>query len=97
MVDELCEKDLEIRNLYGLHMRPAMMFAELAAGFDCEIKVRSGDMEVDGKSVAEVMTLGLPSGSKIQVVAQGSDASKAIEAIKDLVEIRLFDEDSAPD
>ncbi|MFI4911691.1 MAG: HPr family phosphocarrier protein [Sedimentisphaeraceae bacterium JB056] len=96
MVDELCETFLEIRNIYGLHMRPAMMFAELAAEFDCDIKVRSGDMEVDGKSVAEVMTLGLPSGARMQVVAQGEDASRAIEAIKDLVEIRLFDEDSAP-
>jgi phosphotransferase system HPr (HPr) family protein len=77
-------------------MRPAMMFAELAANFDCEIKVKSGDMEVDGKSVAEVMTLGLPSGARMQVVAQGVDASKAIEAIRELVEIRLFDEEGAP-
>lgn len=95
MVEELCEATLEIRNLYGLHMRPAMMFAELSATFESEIKVKSGDLEVDGKSVAEVMMLGLPNGAKMNVVASGADASRAIEAIKDLVEVRLFDEEAA--
>ena len=52
-------------------------------------------MEVDGKSVAEVMMLGLPNGAKMNVVASGADASRAIEAIKDLVEVRLFDEEAA--
>jgi phosphotransferase system HPr (HPr) family protein len=95
MVDE-CEANLEIRNLYGLHMRPAMLLAELAAGFECDVRLKSGEMEVDGKSVAEVMTLGLPSGAKMLVAAYGADAAAAVEAIKELVEVKLFDEQAAP-
>ncbi len=96
MVEEVCEIVVEIKNLYGLHMRPAMLFADLAGKFESEIKVRSGDMEIDGKSVAEVMTLGLSAGSKMMIMAQGADASAAVEAIRVLVEVRLFDESAAP-
>lgn len=96
MVDEVCEVVLEIKNLYGLHMRPAMLFADLAGKFESEIKVRAGNMEIDGKSVAEVMTLGLSSGAKMEVMAQGADASKAVDAIRELVEVRMFDESAAP-
>lgn len=95
MVDEICEIIVEIKNLYGLHMRPAMLFADLAGRFESDIKVRSGDMEIDGKSVAEVMTLGLSAGAKMEITAQGADASKAVDAIRDLVEVRMFDESAA--
>ncbi len=96
MVDEVCEIVVEIRNLYGLHMRPAMLFADLASKFESEITVKSGDMEIDGKSVAEVMTLGLSAGAKMEITAQGADASRAVDAIRELVEVRLFDESAAP-
>lgn len=89
------EAVMEIKNLYGLHMRPAMMFAELASGFDSEIRVVFDNMDVDGKSIAEVMTLGLPAGSKIKVIAKGCDSQKALDAIAELVEKRLFDEAEA--
>lgn len=95
MADDICEAVLEIKNLYGLHMRPAMLFAELAAGFSSDIQVVSGDMEVDGKSVAEVMTLGLSAGSKMKVIAKGQDAAKAIDAVKELVEVKMFEESAA--
>lgn len=95
MVDEICEIVVEIKNLYGLHMRPAMLFADLAGQFESDIRVKSGDMEIDGKSVAEVMTLGLSAGAKMEITAQGADASKAADAIRELVEVRMFDETAA--
>jgi len=84
--------DIEIRNANGLHMRPAMQFVDLASQFDSEIKVSDGRTEVDGKSIMQMTMLAATVGTKLVIIAEGSDGADAIEALKELVEDRLFDE-----
>jgi len=86
------ETTMEIRNADGLHMRPAMQFVDLASRFDCEVSVRNGQTTADGKSIMQMSMLAATCGTRLNVRAEGSDAEKAIEALRDLVEIRLFGE-----
>ena len=44
-----------IRNRQGLHARPVMQFVDLANRFPCEIHVRKGSLQVDGKSPMEMI------------------------------------------
>jgi len=87
-----CEADLEIRNTDGLHMRPAMQFVDIANRFDCEITVSSGQTSVDAKSIMQVSMLAATCGTKLTVRAEGPDAPEAIEALRELVEKKKFDE-----
>ena len=92
MEGSVCETSLQVRNSQGLHMRPAMLFVDMASQFACDIRVTSGDTEVDGKSIMQMTMLAAVRGTSLTVRAEGVDADKAIEALRDLVEVRRFDE-----
>jgi len=86
------ETELEIKNADGLHMRPAMQFVDIANRFDCDVSVSNGENSVDGKSIMQMSMLAATYGTRLKVRAKGADAQQAIEAIKELVEHKLFDE-----
>jgi phosphocarrier protein HPr len=88
----VCETDLEIRNAEGLHMRPAMRFVDVANRFDSDIAVSNGQIKVDGKSIMHISMLAATCGTKLKVRAEGRDAREAIDALRELVEVKHFDE-----
>jgi phosphocarrier protein len=81
-----------IRNKLGLHARPAMCFVDVAVAFASAITVRRADQTVDGKSIMQMMMLAATKGTELEVIAEGDDADKAIEALRKLVESG-FDEE----
>jgi len=88
----VCESEVEIRNADGLHMRPAMQFVDTASRFESEIKVSNAQTEVDGKSIMQMSMLAATYGTKLKLRAEGGDAQEAIEALRELVEVKKFDE-----
>jgi phosphotransferase system HPr (HPr) family protein len=86
------EADLEIKNAEGLHMRPAMRFVDIANRFDSDIAVSNSETKVDGKSIMQVSMLAATCGTKLRVRAEGPDAREAIDALRELVEEKHFDE-----
>ncbi len=90
------EAELEIKNADGLHMRPAMQFVDAASQFECEITVTNAENSVDGKSIMQMSMLAAICGTKIKVAAKGKDAQKAVEALRELVEVKKFGEAAAP-
>ncbi len=92
MSKEVCEIEVEIRNAEGLHMRPAMQFVDIANQYDSDITVSNGQTSVDGKSIMQMSMLAATVGTHLTIKAEGSDAARALEALKVLVEERKFDE-----
>jgi len=88
----VCETVVEIKNADGLHMRPAMQFVDAASRFDCDITVSSAGNSVDGKSIMQMSMLAATCGTKLTVKAQGADAQRAIDALRELVEVKMFNE-----
>ena len=86
------EVTVEIKNAHGLHMRPAMQFVDLASQFDCEITVSNGKIDVDGKSIMSMSMLAAEYGTRLKIRAEGPDAEKAVETLRELVEVRMSDE-----
>ena len=78
-------RTVTLMNKYGLHARPAMLFAETAGRFTSDIAVVMGDRTVDGKSIMEVMTLAAERGTELVIKAQGKDADAALDALERLV------------
>ncbi len=92
MENVISEIEIEIKNSDGLHMRPAMQFVDVANQFECEISVSSSDNTVDGKSIMQMSMLAATRGTKLKVKAEGTDAQQAIDALRELVEEKKFDE-----
>jgi len=85
-----------ITNPTGLHARPAVKLAQLAAGFDANIEIRTGENGewVRARSTARVMKLKAGAQSTIHFRAEGSQADDALSALVDFVR-RDFDEGPA--
>lgn len=81
-VTNAVERSATLINPSGLHARPAAEFVKHASTFDATIQING----VDAKSLLRIMGLGLTQGSTVNVVATGTDAGKAVDALIGLVE-----------
>lgn len=80
------EQRVTIQNKLGLHARAAAAFSRQASEFVSRIIVIKDHMEVNGKSIMELLTLAATKGSHIVIKAAGDDESQAVEALARLVE-----------
>ncbi len=92
MSDSVSQTEVEIKNANGLHLRPAMQLVDTASRFISDVKISNGKTTVDGKSIMQVTMLAASAGTKLTITATGSDAQMATEALKDLIENKLFGE-----
>lgn len=72
-----------VKDTVGIHVRPAGELVSLIKDLDCMVKVIHGDKTANGKSVIEWMQLGVAKGGNLQVYAEGKDADKALQLLKD--------------
>lgn len=80
---------LTVQNQMGLHARPAAKFVSTASQFQCEVTIRNitnGSDIVNGKSINQVVILGVRQGNEIAIAACGTDADRALAALQLLVE-----------
>jgi len=73
-------------NRKGLHARPCHALVSAALGFQSDVRVKRGALEVNGKSILELMTLGAACGVELEFLADGEDAEAAVAALVALVE-----------
>lgn len=73
-------------NKTGLHARPASQLVQMAQKFQSEIKLSGNNSECNAKSIMSIMALGILGNSEIEIYANGADAEKAEEAIKEFIE-----------
>jgi phosphocarrier protein HPr len=92
MTEQTHEIEVQIRNPEGLHMRPAMQFVDLANSFESKISVMHQDITADAKSIMQMTMLAATCGTRLKVKAVGSDADRAIKALKDLVDKKFTDD-----
>lgn len=75
------EKVFTIIDEMGLHARPATVLVNTAGKFASEITLDYNGKSVNLKSIMGVMSLGVPHGAEIKVLADGDDAAEALDAI----------------
>lgn len=72
----------------GLHARPASLFVKTAKNYSSDIQIRNMSDKcilVNAKSILGVLTLGVMQGHEIEIIAEGEDASLAINAFEELI------------
>ncbi len=87
--------DVTIDNPHGLHARPATAFVDLAKSFQATVRVRLGERVANGKSLISLLKLGVESGARLRVMAEGPDAEQALATLRGAIEKGLEDEAAA--
>ena len=81
----MISRNVVITNTSGLHARPATFFIQKANSYRASIWIEKDDRKVNAKSLLGIMSLGIVSGTTVNLVASGSDAEAAIEALEVLL------------
>lgn len=81
----MISKDVTIQNSVGLHARPATFFIQKANSYKSSIWVEKGDRRVNAKSLLGVLSLGIPKGTSITVIADGVDEQEALDGLVNLI------------
>ena len=90
MAEEKLVKEMVLLNKYGLHVRPAGLFAKIASRYNADVEVEKDGNVVSGKSIMALMTLEAVCGTVLKVSASGAQAKEALDELEALVG-RKFD------
>lgn len=78
----MVEKTFTITDPAGMHARPASALVGSLSKFQSDITMEFKDKKVNLKSILGVMSLGVPSGSTVQIAADGADEAEAMATIE---------------
>jgi phosphocarrier protein len=78
----MAEKQFTVVADSGIHARPATTLVQAASKFDADVNLEYNGKTVNLKSIMGVMSLGIPQGSQIKIIASGGDADEAIAGIE---------------
>ncbi|MEW9679892.1 phosphoenolpyruvate--protein phosphotransferase [Pseudomonas sp. TE50-2] len=84
-----------LANAHGLHARPAKVLAQLAKGFEGEIRIRlhdSAQPAVSVKSLSKLLSLGVRRGQVLELIAEPGIAADALPALLAAIEQGLGEE-----
>ena len=81
----MINKEIVVRCESGLHNKQATYFVQKANEFDCSVWIESGSRKMNAKSLLGIMSLGIVSGTTVNLVASGVDAEAAVEALEVLL------------
>jgi phosphotransferase system HPr (HPr) family protein len=96
---------VEVLNRAGLHARPATMLAIKAKEYDSEVELvlvtvpadhhLDPGTRADAKNSIELISLGAPQGTTLDIEAVGPDAGELVAALVDLFESHFGLEDAS--
>lgn len=84
-----------LANAHGLHARPAKVLAQLAKGFEGEIRIRlhdSAQPAISVKSLSKLLSLGARRGQVLELIAEPGIAADALPALLAAIEQGLGEE-----
>jgi len=90
MAEQKETREFTLLNKYGLHVRPAGLFAKISSRYDADVTVEKDGSCVSGKSIMALMTLEAVCGTKLRVTAEGPQAKEVLDELEALVQ-RKFD------
>ena len=90
METEKLTREFKLLNRYGMHVRPAGLFAKVASRFDADVEVEKDGNVVSGKSIMALMTLEATCGAVLKVTASGPQAAEVLDELEALIG-RKFD------
>ena len=82
----MVSSEVTVSKSVGLHARPATFFIQRANSFKSSIWVEKDDRRVNAKSLLGVLSLGIVKGTKITIIADGTDEDEAVKTLVSVIE-----------
>ncbi|WP_160722555.1 HPr family phosphocarrier protein [Bacillus sp. USDA818B3_A] len=79
-------KEIEVKLKTGLQARPAALFVQEANRYSADIFLEKDGKKVNAKSIMGLMSLAVGSGVSINIIADGEDEDKAIDALSTFIQ-----------
>lgn len=79
------EKEITIKSTAGLHAALAAKVVQTASKYAVDIELHYADKIVDLKSILALMSLAVPHGKNVKIVAKGSRAEEAIKDVSSIL------------
>lgn len=76
-------------NDQGFHMRPASLFANEMQKFKSDVFILYNGNEINGKSLMNILALGIKNGSTVEIKCSGEDENEALKEAIHLIESGL--------
>ena len=86
----MISKEIVVRCESGLHNRQATYFVQKANEFASSIWLESNNRKMNAKSLLGIMSLGIITGAEVTLLADGSDAEAAMEALEALLQRDVY-------
>lgn len=74
-----------IEDTAGVSAQLASKIVHVASKFESDILLHYRNKEVDVKSILGLMSLAIPDGERLEIVAKGPDASEVIKELKTIM------------
>ena len=86
----MISKEVVVKNIEGLHARPATLFIQKANTFKSSVWIENGDRRANAKSLLGVLSLGISMDMNIIITADGSDEESAVNEHAALIATCLY-------
>ena len=83
-------KEVVVRCESGLHNKQATYFVQKANEFESSIWLESVNRKMNAKSLLGIMSMGIVTGTTVNLIASGSDAQAAVEALEELLQRDVY-------
>lgn len=80
------KKEFVVTDPVGLYATPATELVDQMKAFNSDIKLVYASKTVNMKSLMGVLSLGIPTRAKIEIIADGEDEETAINKATDLMQ-----------
>ena len=87
----MVSKNVVVKNIVGLHARPATFFIQKANEFKASIWVDKDNSRVNAKSLLGILSLGITKDTEITIIADGTDEVVAVDSLINLIEKNFAD------
>ena len=78
-------KEIVVKCESGLHNRQATYFVQKANEFESRVWLESENRKMNAKSLLGIMSLGIVTGAKVTLSAEGADSEAAVNALEALL------------
>ena len=82
-------KKITLVNKSGLHARPAVGIVKCTDGLHCTVQLKTEEVEVDGRSVMELLMLAAPYGEDVIITTKGRDSQLCMDNLVEFFESGL--------
>jgi len=79
------EKTITIKSTAGLHADLAAKIVQTASKYDVDIRMVYAHVTIDAKSILGLMSLAVPQGENVKLIAIGENAAEAIADIEQVL------------